>query len=98
MINKKGTALALCLLLTGCAGKAVQTPLVCAEAPTPGKVELAPLSWTLVQHEGRVLMALDGVGIDTLQLNLLTLRRYIAQSKLEVEYYQGCIEKHQETR
>jgi hypothetical protein len=57
-------------------------------------VELTPLSWTPVTYKGQTLMALDGAGIDALQLNLLALRRYIAQSKAEVAYYKECVSQN----
>jgi len=95
---QKSTALGLCLLITGCSTVKVQdTPTVCSEAVTPAPAELAPIHWAPVRYEGQWLMALDPVGIDALQLNLLALKRYIEQVKQEKEYYKQCLQKDHHT-
>jgi hypothetical protein len=92
------------LMLSGCAlfkprieYVAVNVPVSCDSVTKPEPLEMLPVKWqTATSNEGKVVLALDGNQYSNLSINIASIKAYIQNQKSVIQYYENCIERHNE--
>lgn len=92
------------LLISGCSifkprieYVAVNTPVSCTNAATLEGLQMLPVKWqTATSVEGKVVLALDGKHYSNLSINIASIKSYIENQKSIIQYYEKCIERHNE--
>ena len=72
-------------------------PIVCDSAEYPAQLTMLPVHWqNATNAEGRGVLGLDGRNYSNLSINIADIKAYIQKQRNLVQYYERCIERHNE--